>query len=191
MRHPHHHYDRSECPQVTGQLFRDVQAASLFSDYKTFVDADPTTEPAEIRERYRAARDGPAVDLNALLYDVETKLVDWIGDASYETAAEQRRGAIETFCWNADAGMYADYRWTDDVVETPTLAGELPLYTGVASDHRATQVAETLRDDYLEDGGLVTTQTETGKMGLAARLGPSPVDGHPRARGVRAHRSRP
>jgi alpha,alpha-trehalase len=50
-------------PRHLGALFHDVQVAALFPDSKTFVDARPRSEPAEIVRRYIAARGEPGFDL--------------------------------------------------------------------------------------------------------------------------------
>jgi alpha,alpha-trehalase len=50
-----------------GELFHDVQLAGLFSDSKTFADAQPLRSPAEILSLYRAGRGTPGFDLRAFV----------------------------------------------------------------------------------------------------------------------------
>jgi alpha,alpha-trehalase len=49
--------------QVFGDLFHRVQTERLFPDSKTFADAIPKTEPAEILRRYQANRSQPGFSL--------------------------------------------------------------------------------------------------------------------------------
>ena len=50
-----------------GPLFHDVQTAGIFPDSKTFVDAVPRREPAEIATRYLAERGAAGFDLAAFV----------------------------------------------------------------------------------------------------------------------------
>ena len=50
-----------------GALFHDVQMAALFPDSKTFVDARPLRDPAEIVARYAAERGATGFDLRAFV----------------------------------------------------------------------------------------------------------------------------
>jgi alpha,alpha-trehalase len=49
--------------QVFGELFHRVQTERLFPDSKTFADAIPKTQPAEILRRYEASRSQPDFSL--------------------------------------------------------------------------------------------------------------------------------
>src|SRR5581483_552676 len=51
-----------------GALFPDVQLAGLFRDSKTFVDARPLLDPADIAARYAAARTAPGFSLAAFVH---------------------------------------------------------------------------------------------------------------------------
>jgi len=51
-----------------GALFHDVQMARVFPDSKTFVDARPRSEPAEIVARYASERTRPGFDLAAFVH---------------------------------------------------------------------------------------------------------------------------
>ena len=112
------------------------------------------------------------VDLNALLYGMESALAEWLDAAgaperarTYEAAADARREAVERLCWHPDEEFYADYCWTEEAVsERLTLAGVVPLFTGLATEARAASVAERLRELFLVDGGLQTTLHESGEQ---------------------------
>ena len=58
---------RYEPSRDLGPLFHDVQLAKLFEDSKTFVDARPLFPPAEIVQRYSAARSAPSFSLRAFV----------------------------------------------------------------------------------------------------------------------------
>ena len=148
-------------------LFRNIRAACEsgwdFSSRWLGDDDDPTS--------IRTTELVP-VDLNAVLYGVETALADWFAEAGspeeasqYETAAAERREVIEEHCWDDERGFYVDHCWTDDAPsERLTLAGVVPLFTGAAAPERASLVAERLRTDFLESGGLVTTLRTSGEQ---------------------------
>lgn len=112
------------------------------------------------------------VDLNAMLYGIESSLAEWLDAAgdpdrarAYERAAADRREAIEAHCWHPEEEFYVDYCWTDDApANRLTLAGVVPLFTGVATEKRAASVAERLRELFLEPGGLQTTLHESGEQ---------------------------
>ena len=148
-------------------LFRDIRAACESGwDFSSrwLGDADDLTS-------IRTTELLP-VDLNAVLYGVETALAEWLAEAGdadeaarYATAAANRRDVIEQHCWDDERGFYVDHCWTDDEPsERLTLAGVVPLFTGAATPERASLVAERLRTDFLEKGGLVTTLLNSGEQ---------------------------
>jgi alpha,alpha-trehalase len=148
------------------QLFRDVRAACEsgwdFSSRWLAGDDLTTIRTTEI----------VPVDLNAVLYGVESALAEWLprvgrpeeGERFGDRAAE-RRAAINEYCWDPDAGFYVDYSWVDErPVDRLTLAAVAPLFTGAATDDRAAAVADRLREEFLRPGGLVTTLQATGEQ---------------------------
>lgn len=112
------------------------------------------------------------VDLNALLYGIESDLSRWhheIGDSTasedYATAAQRRAEAIDRYCWDADEEFYFDYSFVDrEPTKEWTLAATVPLYASLASDEQAAAVADHLRSKFLHPGGLVTTLTESDEQ---------------------------
>jgi alpha,alpha-trehalase len=105
------------------------------------------------------------VDLNSFLYHHETQLADWLDQhnrpeaaSTYRDLAADRKDAIKDYMWDSDAGFYFDYDWVEkDQTATWSLAGAAPLFVGIASQDQAEQVASSLCDRFLEEGGLVTT----------------------------------
>jgi alpha,alpha-trehalase len=149
------------------QLFRDLRAACESGwDFSTRWLSDDV-DLASIRTTELVP-----VDLNAVLYGVESALAEWrerIGDTTaadrYAAAANRRRDAIERYCWDEERSVYVDYCWTDErQSDHVTLATVAPLFTGVATPERAGAVAESLRTEFLQPGGLVTTQRRSGQQ---------------------------
>jgi len=108
------------------------------------------------------------IDLNCELYNMETKLADWNeakGDTvkakKYREAAENRKNAIQKFCWNEEKGFYFDYCHTDkEQTQTWSLAAATPLYFGVAEQGQSDKVVKNLKDKFLVKGGLKTTLSD-------------------------------
>lgn len=163
--------DRSLAERVPAderdQLYRDVRAACESGwDFSSRWLADP--------DRLSTIRttDIVPVDLNAALYNMERAMADWFAQRgkrekadTYRAAASERRDAIDTYCWDSDAGFYFDYCWTDgEKTTTWSLAAVTPLFFQVCSHDQAAAVARHLREKFLMDGGLVSTLRETGEQ---------------------------
>ncbi len=112
------------------------------------------------------------VDLNSLLYFLEMKLAqgyDWSGNQEkameYLDKAMERKAAIQKYLWDEDHGFYVDYDFLND---NPTgilsMAAAYPLYFKIADKRQAKLVAQRLEDEFLRDGGFVTTLNETGQQ---------------------------
>ncbi|WP_435098885.1 trehalase family glycosidase [Halorubrum sp. N11] len=157
-------------------LFRDIRAAceSGWDFSSRWLAGDDLTT---IR-----TTDLVPVDLNAVLFGMESALAEWLprvgrtkAGERYADLAERRREAINQFCWDEDAGFYVDYSWVDGCqADRLTLAAVAPLFTGAATEDRAAAVADRLRRDFLRPGGLVTTLEETGEQ-WDAPLGWAPL----------------
>ncbi|AGN00075.1 trehalase [Salinarchaeum sp. Harcht-Bsk1] len=149
------------------RLFRDLRAAAESGwDFST-----RWMETGEDLTSIRTTELVP-VDLNAVLFGMETALAEWLPRVDeheaadrYASAANRRREAIERYCWSDDASLYVDYVWTEEQrSEQSTLAGAVPLFTGIPEQDRADAVAERLRELFLERGGLLTTLEESGEQ---------------------------
>ncbi|WP_225336355.1 alpha,alpha-trehalase TreF [Halomicrobium urmianum] len=149
------------------RLYRDVRAACESGwDFSSRWLADP--------HRFETIRTTELVpiDLNAALFDVERKLARWLAATGeddraerFREAARRRRTAIDEYCWDPDAAFYFDYRWTDgERTDVRSLAAVAPLFFGCCSDAQAAAVADALAEQFLADGGLVTTLRETGEQ---------------------------
>lgn len=109
------------------------------------------------------------VDLNCLLWQLETSLAHYSTllaeehkASQYKQAAQQRARAIQRWFWQESQGFYMDYAIVEDrASQVFSLAGVLPLFVGIATTDQARQVANKLRGEFLNSGGLVTTLTST------------------------------
>jgi alpha,alpha-trehalase len=112
-----------------------------------------------------------AVDLNALLWQLERQLADWLaqaGDAraaGFTAAAEARRGLLLAHCWDEAAGWFFDLHWPSGRrTGALTLAGAFPLYCGMVDGAQAARMAEAIEARFLRPGGVVTTLECSGEQ---------------------------
>jgi alpha,alpha-trehalase len=109
------------------------------------------------------------VDLNCLLYNLETTLAEAARVAgqpaqarTYTAKAQQRKTALLALCWDAQAGWFQDYNWRlRRRSNVRTLAAVFPLAFGLATAPQASRVAAGLKAHFLKPGGLVTTLATT------------------------------
>jgi len=112
------------------------------------------------------------VDLNGLLFHLEATIAEahevaQNSDASnhYRSLTEKRKEAIQKYCWNDEQGFYFDY---DNAAgrqkEIFALAGIAPLFYKIATSGQAKQVADVIKEKFLQPGGVVTTLETTGQQ---------------------------
>ncbi|MGB5820498.1 MAG: alpha,alpha-trehalase TreF [Saonia sp.] len=112
------------------------------------------------------------VDLNGLLYFMETKIAEGYGlqgdmenKELYEKKAEVRKITLQKYLWDSEKKFFMDYdfklRATTDEF---TLAGVFPLFFKLATEEQAKAVKDRLLTNFLKDGGLVTTLKNTGQQ---------------------------
>ncbi len=112
------------------------------------------------------------VDLNCLLYYVETLLSKWHQQLGNTDSAQQyhlksihRKNAIQRYCWHEQSGFFYDYDFKAQCQKTnQTLAGCFPLFVQLAKTYQAESVASVLHKHFLKAGGLVTTLQHTGQQ---------------------------
>jgi len=112
------------------------------------------------------------IDLNSLLFGLENAIrvgchakADTACEAEFAHRAAARRAAIDRYLWDAASGSYLDYRWTQQqAVKRLSAATLYPLFVGLASDSQAAAVADTVAQDLLKPGGIVTTPLDTGEQ---------------------------
>ncbi len=112
------------------------------------------------------------VDLNCLMYFMEMEIAEGYGQAGdaamqaqYETLAAKRAEAVQTLFWNPDMQYFHDYHLdSGSTMGQLTLAGAFPLYFELATPEQAQGVRDRLMNDFLRDGGLLTTLKDSGQQ---------------------------
>ena len=113
------------------------------------------------------------VDLNSLIYHLERTLArayEVAGDAGkqgyYQRCADERAMLINTYCWDAKKGFYADFNFREErSCSVLSLAGMYPLFFEIADRDRAGLTVTRIKRDFLKKGGVVTTLVEgTGQQ---------------------------
>lgn len=112
------------------------------------------------------------VDLNCLLYQLEITIAETYRHMyqpllarKFRALAERRAAAISKYMWSEQEQFFMDYDFrVGKQTSRVTLAGLFPLYAKVASSQQAAAVAGRIERDFLRDGGLVTTLTESGQQ---------------------------
>ncbi len=112
------------------------------------------------------------VDLNCLMYHLERHLAkaasmrrDRKGAEYFKTLANRRRTLIRDYFWDEEQGYFMDFDFKRaELTDELTLAGVFPLFFGVASREQGERVKNMLMDNFLKDGGLVTTLKNSGQQ---------------------------
>ncbi|RYC69403.1 alpha,alpha-trehalase TreF [Spirosoma sordidisoli] len=112
------------------------------------------------------------VDLNSLLVNLEWLLAEGYslkGDQNraknYRQLAQQRRDAIQRYCWSARNQFFFDYDFVARKQATVySLAGVYPLFVRIATASQAVSVARQLEKSFLRPGGLTTTLVRSGEQ---------------------------
>ena len=112
------------------------------------------------------------VDLNCLLLHAEQillKIYSIQNNAtlfqSFENKIEQRKKAIEKYCWNEHLGFYFDYHHKEKKqTRTYSLAATFPLLVKIASQLQADKVAHIIEENFLHIGGVITTMKKSNQQ---------------------------
>ena len=112
------------------------------------------------------------VDLNCFLHKLEEQIAglgavggDEATAARFRRRAADRRQAIDRWMWDEARGAYLDYDWRrGELRELLSAATATPLFVGLASDRQARRVAEVVRAELLEPGGIATTCDVSGEQ---------------------------
>jgi alpha,alpha-trehalase len=112
------------------------------------------------------------VDLNCLLWHLEQTMAEayqldghFEKEKFYLFRAEERKNAIQKYCWNKEEQFYVDYDGlAGKQLSQLTLAAAFPLFFKIADEQQAFAVASTIREKFLSPGGLITTLVTTGEQ---------------------------
>lgn len=112
------------------------------------------------------------VDLNCLLFDLETTIAkayqlsnNNTSAEKYTIAADNRKQAINKYCRDEKQVTYFDYDYIEGKQkQTKTLAATFPLFFNMATGYHADGVMKFLQKHFLFPGGLQTTTVTTGQQ---------------------------
>ena len=114
-----------------------------------------------------------AVDLNALLLNLELTIAKGLQTArndslanEYRNKAEKRRAAIDKYCWNSNLNYYCDFNFkTQKILSEITPAGMYPFcFFEGKPDYMsllARKASEAIKSKLLQAGGVTTTVNNT------------------------------
>lgn len=112
------------------------------------------------------------VDLNCLLAHLEKMIAKGYslrGNAEEEKRYTQnsnaRIRAVLTFCWDPEANFFFDYDFVENKRKAvKSLAGTFPLFFEMAPPDIAAKTSVTLQNEFLRQGGLVTSLVDTDQQ---------------------------
>ncbi|HEY4319332.1 MAG TPA: alpha,alpha-trehalase TreF [Herbaspirillum sp.] len=117
------------------------------------------------------------VDLNSFLYKLETTIADLSAAtegnrnnasgiaAEFRQKAAARKAAISRYMWNEESGAFFDFDWASERMRgNLTVATATPLFVQLASPAQAERVAATIAARLLKEGGIATTEVESGQQ---------------------------
>ncbi len=112
------------------------------------------------------------VDLNALMYQLETTLATCFAHLNNDTKslhfsalAKGRKRLINKYFWNRECGQYVDWIHSDAKQSSVhSLATVVPMFVGVCNDAQALLISQALESKFLHRGGLVTTAIDSGQQ---------------------------
>lgn len=113
------------------------------------------------------------VELNSLLLKLEqflgksfkTYFNNLEKSEFYLNAAKKRSTAIDKYLWNDDEKRYADYNFIEGKNTKSINAALLyPLFLNIANEEQAKYMAILLEQELLKDGGVLTTNIESGEQ---------------------------
>ncbi|MCL6523559.1 MAG: alpha,alpha-trehalase TreF [Thermoflavifilum sp.] len=113
-----------------------------------------------------------AVDLNCLLFHLEKTIARsyavtgrFLQEKYYDHLAELRKKALLKYCWDPQRRVFTDYNFIRHQYSPRiSLASMYPLFFGLASSAQALRMANLIRQQFLQPGGVVTTLRNTGQQ---------------------------
>jgi alpha,alpha-trehalase len=112
------------------------------------------------------------VDLNCLLAHLEKMIARGYTQkgntelaSQFTKRADARRRAVLTFHWDADKNFFFDYDFVAGKrADVKSLAGMYPFFLEIASKDLGAKAAQVIEKEFLQQGGLVTTLTDTDQQ---------------------------
>jgi alpha,alpha-trehalase len=152
--------------RAPNEVYRELRAAAASGwDFSSRWLADP-----KALHSIRTTAILP-IDLNSFLYKLETVIAELsvLDDAStaadFKQKAAARKAAITRYLWDAEAGAFFDFDWQlQKMRPNLTIATVTPLYVQLATRAQADSVAAVLSARLLTDGGMATTEIDSGEQ---------------------------
>ncbi|MBT8234716.1 MAG: alpha,alpha-trehalase TreF [Bacteroidia bacterium] len=112
------------------------------------------------------------VDLNCLLYNLELMIAKGLKlkgkkkkSKKFKSKANARWQLIQRLFWDNDLGIYTDYNFIESKsTGTITAATAFPLFFSIANREQAEHIADIMEKELLKEGGLVTTNVNSGQQ---------------------------
>ncbi len=112
------------------------------------------------------------VDLNCLLWHMEKTLsraseLQNFEDKknNYRQKADARKKSIDKYFWSEKDRIYKDYNIkSQSQTASEHIATLYPLFLNLSNQEQAKAVSETLKEKFLEKGGLITTTKHSGQQ---------------------------
>lgn len=112
------------------------------------------------------------VDLNCLLWNLETTLADAYNflnkktrSTEFSAKAATRKTLIQKYLWNESSQYFHDFDFVKNESKTVvSAAGIYPLFFKIATKDQAAACAEKLKSQLLQPGGVVCTPHHSGQQ---------------------------
>ncbi len=112
------------------------------------------------------------VDLNCLMYHLERMIARGLKidgqkkkAKKFRSKAKARKQLIQEYFWDETLGVYTDFNFVENKsTGTITAACAFPLYFSLANRDQAAQIANIIKKELVKEGGLVTTNVNSGQQ---------------------------
>ena len=149
------------------QLYKDLRSAAESGwDFSSRWFSDP--------EDFASTRTTSLlpVDLNCLMYHMELILErgsmlkgDKEAATYFRKKSIERKALIKEYMWDEEAGFYMDFDFKRaETTQELTLGGVYPLTFRIADRDQAEKMKDVIMNQFLRDGGLVTTLRNSGQQ---------------------------
>jgi len=104
------------------------------------------------------------VDLNCLTFHLYTTFVQsssMYDEKELELRTNTTKKNYRRMFFNEKLGWYCDMKIDGEVMSNPTLAGMYPLFFKLADEKDVPRIVEFLKENFLKDGGVVTSLNNT------------------------------
>ncbi len=158
------------------QLSTDIEKEQLYKDLRSAAESGWDFSSRWFLEEGEFSSTGTTsivpIDLNCLLYNLELQMArgshlkgDRVIAEHLHELAQKRLALINEYMWSEEKGFYMDFDFRR-AEHTPnlTLAGTFPLLFRMASKEQAEHVKNVIMEEFLRDGGLLTTLEDSGQQ---------------------------